>query len=141
MCSLIVMCSLFGLHNHNLESSLCNSLFCYNANFCTFLKINVYFFFLYQPLYIYLKFDKKNQLASINPKIYLKIHCIDTGNKNFHEKVLKLSHLLSRIINKKPAKNLILATIFAHKANFKMQIYFNFEVPRDLVILRVLSKY
>ena len=41
------MFSLFGLHNHNLDSSLCYSLLGYNANLDTFLNIDVYFFFLY----------------------------------------------------------------------------------------------
>ena len=48
---IIVISSLFGLHNHNLESRLCYSLFGYNAILGTFLTIDVYLFFLYQPLY------------------------------------------------------------------------------------------
>ena len=36
------MQSLFGPHNHNMESPLC-----YNANLDTFLTTDVYFFFLY----------------------------------------------------------------------------------------------
>ena len=38
---MIVMCTLFGLHNHNLESSLCYSLFDYNANLGALLTIDV----------------------------------------------------------------------------------------------------
>ena len=50
--NIIVMCSLFGFHNHNLESSLCYRLFGCNANLALFspLTINVNFFILYQPL-------------------------------------------------------------------------------------------
>ena len=52
------MCSLFQLQNHNLESSLCYNLFGYNANLGTFRNIDVYIFFLYQPLAAWLILTK-----------------------------------------------------------------------------------
>ena len=43
--------------------------------------------------------------------------------------------------SKKLNKTLILATIFTHITNFKMQKYFNPEISCDLKILSVLGNY
>ena len=67
------------------------------------------------------------------------IHCLNIGNKSFHEWILKLSHRFGKI--KKWGHYLVLATIFAHITNFKMQKYFNADTLYGLEILSVLNKY